>query len=182
MPYGLTLTASHVYWTDWKRPGVHGAWRASGERLASLPYVLEDMGRPFDVMVVSSECPASTSVCQRSDCGPGKLCLPDGRGQARCHWNTQLCLSHQNLFISCLDFSVDTWVKNSLLQLLLGSDVGRVATLLLAAIGGSLVEPGVTLAANHLVAVVFLGQQPQRRLDDTAAKTQHQMESRLCEI
>lgn len=38
----------------------------------------------------------------------------------------------------------------SLLQLLLGPDVGGVAALLLATVGGSRVKPGVALAADHL--------------------------------
>jgi len=41
-------------------------------------------------------------------------------------------------------------VHQNLLQLLLGPDVGGVTALLLAAVGGSGVEPGVALAADHL--------------------------------
>jgi hypothetical protein len=40
----------------------------------------------------------------------------------------------------------------SLLQLLLGAEVGGVSARLLAAIGGAGVEPGVALPADHLVA------------------------------
>lgn len=67
-----------------------------------------------------------------------------------------------------------------LLQLLLGSDVGGVATLLLAAVSSAGMKPGVTLAANHLVGVILLGQQPQSGLNNTTTKTQHKMEGRLC--
>ena len=42
-----------------------------------------------------------------------------------------------------------------LLQLLLGSELVRVATLLLAAVSGTRGQTGITLAANHLIAVVF---------------------------
>ena len=35
------------------------------------------------------------------------------------------------------------------------------------------VEPGVAPAADHLVAVVLLSQQPQRGLDHTSAQTEH---------
>lgn len=66
-----------------------------------------------------------------------------------------------------------------LLQLLLGSDVGGVSAGLLPAIGGSGVETSVALAANHLVGVVLLGQNPQRGLNDTTTQTEHQMESGL---
>ena len=44
-------------------------------------------------------------------------------------------------------------MKNRLLQLLLGSDVGGVTALLLAAVGSPRVKTGVTLAANHLKMV-----------------------------
>eukprot|EP00095_Tigriopus_kingsejongensis_P011902 maker-scaffold111_size354240-snap-gene-1.11 protein:Tk11902 transcript:maker-scaffold111_size354240-snap-gene-1.11-mRNA-1 annotation:"low-density lipoprotein receptor-related protein 6-like" len=57
-PYGLTLTKSHVYWTDWKNPNVHGAHKESGERLPSLPHVLDMMGRPFGLVSVQNSCPA----------------------------------------------------------------------------------------------------------------------------
>ena len=36
------------------------------------------------------------------------------------------------------------------------------------------------LAADHLVAVVLLGQHTQRGLDDSSPQTEHQVEGRLC--
>ena len=69
---------------------------------------------------------------------------------------------------------------NSLLQLLLGADVAGVPALLLAAIGGPRVKTGVALAADHLVAVVLLGQDAQGRFDDPAAEAEHQVQCRLC--
>ena len=50
---------------------------------------------------------------------------------------------------------------------------------LLPAVGGPGVEPGVAHAADHLVAVVLLGQDPQRRLDDSTTQSQHQVEGGL---
>ena len=55
----------------------------------------------------------------------------------------------------------------------------RVAALALAAVGSPGVEAGVALAADHLVAVVLLGEDAQRGLDDTAPQPQHQVEGRL---
>ena len=55
-----------------------------------------------------------------------------------------------------------------------------MATALLSAVGGSGVETSVALAADHLVAVVLLGQNAKRGLDHTAAKTKDQVEGRLC--
>ena len=40
-------------------------------------------------------------------------------------------------------------------------------------------EPGVADAADHLVAVVLLGQDPQAGLDDTAPESEHQVEGGL---
>ena len=65
-----------------------------------------------------------------------------------------------------------SWVC-SLLQLLLGSQLGGVTTCLLTAVGSPGVEPGVALPADHLVAVVLLGQQTQGGLDDSSTQTQH---------
>ena len=38
------------------RPGVHAADRISGKRLATLPHVLQTMGRPFGIIAIPSEC------------------------------------------------------------------------------------------------------------------------------
>ena len=64
-------------------------------------------------------------------------------------------------------------LSRSLLQLLLGSEVGGVTTGLLAAVGGPGVKPGVALSADHLVAVVLLGQQTQGGLDNSSTQTEH---------
>ena len=64
-------------------------------------------------------------------------------------------------------------VQYSLLQLLLGSQVGGVATGLLPAVGGPGVHPSVARPADHLVAVVLLSQQTQGGLDDSSTQTQH---------
>ena len=45
--------------------------------------------------------------------------------------------------------------------------------LLLPTVHGSRVEASVADPANHLVAVVLLGQQPQRGLDHAAPQSQH---------
>ena len=51
--------------------------------------------------------------------------------------------------------------------------------LLLAAVGGSGRQAGVAFAADHLLAVVLGGQGLERRLDDTAAQTEDQMQCRF---
>ncbi|KAH8357067.1 hypothetical protein KR200_009908 [Drosophila serrata] len=69
--------------------------------------------------------------------------------------------------------------RRRLLQLLLGAQVVGVAALLLAAVGGTWVQAGVALAADHLVAVVLLGQDAQRGLNDTTTQAEHQVQGRL---
>ena len=54
-----------------------------------------------------------------------------------------------------------------------------MSALLLPAVDGPGVEPGVAHAADHLVAVVLLGQDPQAGLDDTAPESEHQVEGGL---
>ena len=48
--------------------------------------------------------------------------------------------------------------SSDLLQLLLGAQVVGVSALLLAAIGGTWMQTSIALTANHLVAVVLLGE------------------------
>lgn len=67
-----------------------------------------------------------------------------------------------------------------LLQLLLGADVVGVAAFLLAAVGSPGVKTSVAFPADHLVAVVFLGEDPQGGLDDSSPQTEYQMEGGFC--
>jgi len=54
-----------------------------------------------------------------------------------------------------------------------------VTALLLSAVGGPGVEAGVALAADHLVAVVLLSQNPEGRLNDATPETKDQVKGRL---
>ena len=54
-----------------------------------------------------------------------------------------------------------------------------MTTGLLPAVGGPGVEPGVALPADHLVAVVPLGQDAQGGLDDSSSQSEHQVEGGL---
>jgi hypothetical protein len=69
------------------------------------------------------------------------------------------------------------FVRNRLLELLLGSKLVSVSTLALAAVGGTRRETSVALAADHLVAVELGGQSLQGGLDDTTTETEDQVES-----
>merc|ERR1719333_1462092 len=74
---------------------------------------------------------------------------------------------------------MNSTADNSLLQLLLGSQVRAVTTGLFPAVGGPGVEPGVALPADHLVAVVPLGQDAQGGLDDSSSQSEHEVEGGL---
>ena len=54
-----------------------------------------------------------------------------------------------------------------------------MTTGLLPTVGGPGVEPGVALPADHLVAVVPLGQDTQGGLEDASSQPQHQVEGGL---
>ena len=54
-----------------------------------------------------------------------------------------------------------------------------MAARFLPAVGGPGVEPGVALPADHLVAVVPLGQDTQGGLDDSSSQSEHQVEGGL---
>jgi len=54
-----------------------------------------------------------------------------------------------------------------------------VTTALLSAVGSPGVETSVALAADHLVAVVLLGQDAERGLDHTTTETEDQVKGRL---
>ena len=54
-----------------------------------------------------------------------------------------------------------------------------MTALLLSAVGSPGVEAGVALAADHLVAVVLLSQNPEGRLNDSSPQPEHQVEGGL---
>lgn len=74
---------------------------------------------------------------------------------------------------------MQTTKKKRLLQLLLGAQIVGVSALLLAAVGSTRVQTSVALAANHFVAVVLLGENAKRGLNDTTTQTEHQVQSGL---
>ena len=69
--------------------------------------------------------------------------------------------------------------RKNLLQLLLGTKLVGVPALLLPAVQGTRVEASIADPADHLVAVVLLGQDPQAGFDDAAPESEHQVEGGL---
>merc|ERR1712241_481103 len=67
----------------------------------------------------------------------------------------------------------------SLLQFLLHPQMVGMAALLLPTVGSTRMKTSVTFATDHLVAVVLLGQQPQRRFNHTPSQPQHQVKCRF---
>jgi len=89
MPYGLALTQDSIVWTDWnratQRTGVQRADKRTGVRRIPVKYGLAHIGKPYDVVAVPEECPHGvTNSCQGQPCGPGRICLPNGRGGHSC--------------------------------------------------------------------------------------------------
>ena len=62
-----------------------------------------------------------------------------------------------------------------LLQLLLGAELAAVTALLLTAVVGTLGQTSVALAANHLLAVVLLGEGSEGRLDDSSSQLEQNL-------
>merc|ERR1712241_1354583 len=67
----------------------------------------------------------------------------------------------------------------SLLQFLLHPQMVGVTTLLLPTVGSTRMKTSITFTTDHLVAVVLLRQQPQRRFDHTPSQPQHQVKRRF---
>merc|ERR1719277_2691828 len=88
-------------------------------------------------------------------------------------------IRHRTWGRSHFDFTLLPELASRLLQLLLRPELVRVTALLLPAIHRTGVEPGVTLAADHLVAIVLPRQHSQRWLDDAPAQAQDEMKSGL---
>uniref|UniRef100_A0A453GZQ5 Uncharacterized protein n=1 Tax=Aegilops tauschii subsp. strangulata TaxID=200361 RepID=A0A453GZQ5_AEGTS len=72
-----------------------------------------------------------------------------------------------------------TVLRALVLDLLLGPQLVAVATLLLAAVDSPWMQPGVALAADHLLLVVLAGEGLERGLDDAPAEAEHEVQRRL---
>ena len=68
---------------------------------------------------------------------------------------------------------------NSLLELLLGSELRGPSAFLLAAVGSLGGETRVALAAHLLLGVELLGERRERRLDNSAPKSENKVKGRL---
>ena len=73
----------------------------------------------------------------------------------------------------------DSIRSKNLLQLLFWPQVARVAAAAFTTVGRTGRQTGVAFSTDHLVTVVLLGQQAQRRLDHTTTQTEDQVQGRL---
>ena len=69
--------------------------------------------------------------------------------------------------------------KHRLLQLLLGAELAAVSALLLTAVVGTRGKTSVALTANHLLAVVLLGQGGKSGLDHSSSHLEEHLHSGL---
>ncbi|KAF4521231.1 hypothetical protein B566_EDAN005442 [Ephemera danica] len=84
-PFGLAISNSHYYWTDWATKKVESAARPTGELLDALEVPLGGSGSLFGIVAVPDKCPRLSNACQADDpCPEGYLCLPNGRGGRSC--------------------------------------------------------------------------------------------------
>ncbi|XP_063236036.1 nidogen isoform X2 [Bacillus rossius redtenbacheri] len=84
-PFGLAISKSHYYWTDWTTGRIESVERQSGERKS----VDEVTGRPaklYGIVVVPEHCPEYSNMCQFNNggCSSGQLCLPRGSRSRSC--------------------------------------------------------------------------------------------------
>ena len=62
---------NHDSWTSLdydSRRGVHSISRETGERQTSLKYLLQEMGKPFDLVAIPKECPEGKSAEKTQTC------------------------------------------------------------------------------------------------------------------
>ena len=86
---------------NYARKLVQRADKQTGVRQTAVNYALAHIGKPYDLVNVPEECPNISNTCQvvihfdiqirlilillqGQPCGPGRLCLPDGRGSHTC--------------------------------------------------------------------------------------------------
>jgi len=83
-PYGIAITESSILWTDWKRKYVHSVDKRTGGNRRSIPYMLANTGRPYDLVNIPVECPNLSNSCQGQPCGLYGICLPSGQSRHVC--------------------------------------------------------------------------------------------------
>ena len=62
---------NHDSWTSLdydSRRGVHSISRETGERQTSLKYLLQEMGKPFDLVAIPKECPEGKNAEKTQTC------------------------------------------------------------------------------------------------------------------
>lgn len=70
-PYGLVVVGNHIYWTDWKTPGLHRADKNNGSDNAVIKEKLEGA---MDIRSVQSD-NATINACGNKNGGCSHLCL-----------------------------------------------------------------------------------------------------------
>ncbi|XP_012540615.1 nidogen isoform X3 [Monomorium pharaonis] len=85
-PFGLAISQSHYYWTDWKTHKIEVGMKTNGERRTPLSIPPGGSGKLYGIVVVPESCPRVTNVCQYDNgrCNKNQLCLPDGQGGRTC--------------------------------------------------------------------------------------------------
>nr|CAD7444675.1 unnamed protein product [Timema bartmani] len=85
-PFGLTISHSSYYWTDWQTQRVESAERPSGKLNQGVDVPLGGSGKLYGIVAVPEHCHRQSNVCQfdNGQCSTGHLCLPNGSGGRSC--------------------------------------------------------------------------------------------------
>ncbi|KAJ2949935.1 hypothetical protein O0L34_g11258 [Tuta absoluta] len=83
-PFGLAISGSTFYWSDWKSLKIESIETITQQK-SQLP-ISTSAQRLYGVAVAPDQCPSSANVCQyrNGNCEGAQLCLPDGRGSRTC--------------------------------------------------------------------------------------------------
>lgn len=114
-PYGITVTNTKIYWTDWKTNALHSAIKTN---LSSQTIITGNLEGLMDVKVVDSYEQLEDNTCKNSNGGCSHLCLRKPGGfSCQCPTGVKMKVDGRN----CED------LPSSYLLVALRSGIGRIS-------------------------------------------------------
>ncbi|GLH09807.1 Putative vitellogenin receptor [Gryllus bimaculatus] len=85
-PFGLAITPSSYFWTDWETQKIESAQKNSGHRNHAIITLSPAIGKLYGIVAARKECPRLTNNCAYKNgfCGSEHLCLPKGSREHNC--------------------------------------------------------------------------------------------------
>ncbi|KAK7791449.1 hypothetical protein R5R35_010931 [Gryllus longicercus] len=85
-PFGLAITPSSYFWTDWETQKIESAQKNSGQRNHAIITLSPAIGKLYGIVAARKECPRLTNNCAYKNgfCGSEHLCLPKGSREHNC--------------------------------------------------------------------------------------------------